>query len=149
MPTYYSDRMNAAATEPVQGGNGLIFDFAEVSVGTALVNDDIVKLFKLPKGAYVVGLLIAGYGVQSGTDAVYTVGDSDDPDRYITTANGLNLRSNNASQTWGMGILPTATAGFGYKTTASVDVDLKITTAGTGQTTGGKIRAGIMYYIVD
>jgi hypothetical protein len=149
MATYYSDRMNAAATEPVQGGNGLIFDFAEVSVDVALVNSDVVKLFKLPKGAYVVGVYIAGHGVQSGTDAVYTVGSGDDPDRFVTVANGLNLRSNNAAQTWGIGCIPSATSGFGYKTTAETDVDLTITTAGTGMTTGGKIKAGIMYYIVD
>lgn len=149
MATYYSDRVRSDATHPVQANNGLVVDFCEVSVGTALVGSDIVKLFTVPKNARVLSVLVAGYGIQSGTDSVYTVGDAGDTDRFVTIANGLNLRSNNASQNLGMFSIDGATTGIGHKYTADTDVNLTITTAGTGMTTGGKIHAAIFYFIVD
>lgn len=147
MATYYSDRSSAAGTHAVKGGFGLIVDKCTVSVATALVNSDVIKLFTVPKGAKILSIMVAGYGIQSGTDAVYTIGDTGDTDRLVTVANGLNLRSNNAAQTLGIGSIASATTGLLYEYTAATDINMTITTAGTGMTTGGKIQCVILYFI--
>lgn len=147
MATYYSDRVNANGTHNIRAGFGLVTDICTVSVGTALVNSDLIKLFTIPSGARVTNIQVAGYGVQSGTDAVYTIGDVTVTNRLVTVANGLNLRSNNASQAAGIFSIPSATLGIGYKYTANTDINMTITTAGTGMTTGGTIIVLIQYFM--
>lgn len=147
MPTYYSDRVRSDGAHHIKSGFGLIADVCVVSVGTALINNDIIKLFTVPKGARVLGLSVAGHGVQSGTDSVYTIGDTGDTDRLVTTANGLNLRSNNAVQNIGIGSIAGASAGIGHVYAANTDIEMLITTAGTGMTTGGRIICMILYWM--
>ena len=145
MAIYYSDRVNEEGTQNIKGGLGLIIDNCTVSVGTALVNNDRIKLFTLPKGSRVLGLQVQGVGVQSGTDSLFSIGDEADPDRFQTGV--INLRSNSLDTY--IYLIPsekTATTGIFNEYEEDTDVELKITTAGTGMTTGGKINAVIYYF---
>lgn len=147
MATYYTDRTETGTAgntttviPPRVDGRGLIAQSCEITVGTALANNDIIELFKVPLGAVVIDLMVSSDGTQgANNDAVFTVGDGDDTDRYITTAGGLALRTGGGLNRMN------AHTGLHNKYTADDTIDLKVTTAGTGQTTGGKIRAHVVY----
>jgi hypothetical protein len=96
-------------------------------------------LFKLPANAVLRDITISSNGTQSGADSVFTVGDSVDTDRYITTAAGLALR------TGGSVARLNAHAGLNFQNTAETTVQLLVTTVGTGQTTGGIIKFSAIY----
>ena len=146
MATYYSNRSSSNGSHEIKGGFGMISDYCEVSVGTALVNNDIIKLFTLPKGARVIAMTVLGQGVQSGADSVFDVGDSGDQDRIM--GGQTTLRSSSyASYWWTIPTAKSATTAPFHVYTANTDIELKITTAGTGMTTGGKIVAGIIYFL--
>lgn len=136
--TYQSDKV--ASSIPARSGVGVVTQVCSFSVATALVVNDVIQLFKVPQNAVILNLWVSSDGTQgANTDSVFTVGDGADTDRFITTAGGLILRS-------GGGVaFMNAFAGAGYQYTAEDTVDLKVTTVGTGQTTGGTIRAGIIY----
>jgi hypothetical protein len=136
--TYYSDRVDPSI--PARSGIGVVTQVCTFAVAANLVVNDIIQLFKVPKNAVINDIWVSSDGTQgANTDSVFTVGDGADTDRFITTAGGTILRS-------GGGLARmNAFAGAGYQYSAEDTVDLKITTVGTGQTTGGTINAGIMY----
>ena len=142
MPNYNSSRISNALPARARNGFEVVFS-GTVTVGVALILSDTVTLAKLPVGAMIVDVKIKSNGTQSGSDSVFTVGDSTDTARYITTAAGLALRSGGGySSLNAVG----ATKGAGYVITSTTDtVILTITTAGTGQTTGGLIDCFITY----
>ena len=147
MATYYTDRTlagtagNTATRTPARvDGRGLVSQIATITIGTALANNDIIQLFTMPAGAVIEDLTVSSDGTQgANNDAVFTVGDGDDADRYITTAGGLALRTGG-----GVNRLNNY-AGHGHTYSAEDTIDLKVTTQGTGQTTGGVIRASVLY----
>lgn len=150
MPTYYSNRVKATGVQAVQKQLGLTTDVFEFSPATALVNSDVIKLVTVPKGAKIINIRVGGKGIQSGTDSVFALGDAADDDRF--GAGYQTLRSNVTTQT----DIPSAgvtggeiVSGAGYEYTADTDLELKITTAGTGQTTGGKIFGVVQYYSAE
>ena len=144
MATYYASRVSSSNTAlgaviPARASEGLISQVAEFTVGTAL-STDTIQLFTVPVGATILDLYISSGGTQgANSDSVFTVGDGSSTARFITTAGGLCLRS-------GGGISRmNAHAGTGYVYTAEDTIDLLVTTAGTGQTTTGVIRAMVLY----
>lgn len=137
MPNYNTDKVSNSV--PARAGYGTVSISGEMTVGTALILNDTVSLFKLPANAVIRDLYVSSGGTQSGADSVFTVGDSGDTDRYITTAGGLALRTGG-----GVSRL-NAHTGVNYQNTAETTVQLLITTAGTGQTTGGVIRFSAIY----
>lgn len=137
MATYTSDRVSTLI--PARDGIGVVHQICSYTVTTALILADIVQLFKIPEGAIVLDLMVASDGTQSGSDSVFTVGDTADTDRYIAVAGGLALRTGGGLARLGV------QTGVGFTNTADTTIDLIITTAGTGQTTGGIIKASILY----
>jgi hypothetical protein len=147
MATYYSDRTiagtagNTATRTPSRiDGRGLVHQVCAYSVATAFGASDVLQLFTVPAGAIILDGGVASGGTQgANNDAVFTVGDGGDTDRYITTSAGLVLRT-------GGGVVRfTALAGFVYEYSAEDTIDLLITTVGTGQTTGGYVTGWILY----
>lgn len=150
MATYYSDRVREDRRHSIKKESGLNVDFATVSIGTALVNSDVIKLFTLPKNAEIVGFMIQGHDVQTGNDSVAKLGDAGDDDRFGAAIH--NLRTNVPAALAAGPHSATVTSGnpatgMGHKYAADTDVDLIITTAGTGQKTGGVIKAAAFYYV--
>lgn len=161
MPTYYSNRINAANTHPVQGGNGLVCDFClATDASTALVLNDVIKLFTIPKGAIIIGLKYGGTARNSGNDRVITIGDAADPDRLVVTASGTFFRDNSVSMAdfiagystvnhAGTGSSVVVSRGFGYRYTADTEIIATVTTAGTGNAADWVLQCAIQYYIVS
>jgi hypothetical protein len=144
MATYYASRVSTSNTAlagdfPARYSEQLVSQFAEFTVGVSL-STDTIQLFNVPAGATILDLYISSGGTQgANSDSVFTVGDGSSTARFITTAGGLCLRS-------GGGISRmNAHAGTGYVYTAADTIDLLVTTAGTGQTTTGVIRAMVLY----
>ena len=148
MATYYSDRMSSNSSHAIKAGGAIVGDVCEVSVSVALVNNDIIKLFTVPKGARVVTVMLQGVGVQSGTDSEFELGDSGDTERLLIASAGQYLRSNKHDAYFYLNSSAKTTANNTFHTyAANTDIEMKITTAGTGMTTGGKIVAAILYYV--
>ena len=146
MATYYSDRTSSNSSHAIKGGFGLVVDTCVVSVGTALVNNDIIKLFTVPKGARVVTVMVQGVGVQSGTDSEFELGDSGDQNRFMGASTNLRPAINSIYCSC-LPVDKSASTSIFYTYTANTDIELKITTAGTGMTTGGTIVSSIMYFL--
>lgn len=144
MPTYFSSRVSTSNTVlagdiPARQSEQVTSQVTEITIGTALVASDIIQLFTLPRGAVILNLIISSNGTQSGSDAVFTVGDTAVNNRYILVAGGLALRTGGGVNVLG------AHTGLGYVIPAESTMNLYITTVGTGQTTGGVIRAQVTY----
>jgi hypothetical protein len=138
MANYNTDKV--ASTVFPRAGTGTVSVSGEMTVGTALLLNDTVSLFKLPPNAVIRDLHISSSGTQgANSDSVFTVGDSGNTARYITTAGGLCLRSGG-----GVSRL-NAHAGVNYQNTAETTVQLLVTTVGTGQTTTGVIKFSAIY----
>lgn len=141
MTAYYTDKgeSDIVAFAPTGGVAGQI---AQFSVAVALANSDTLTLFHIPKGAKIIDLWVQSDGTQSGNNSTYKVGDSVDDDRFMTTSVGDCLRT-------GGGRDEAVIGGLGYEYTSDTDIVLTIVEQGAGQTTGGKIKAGVYYVIGD
>lgn len=138
MTDYYTDKV--ASSIPARGaGPDLVAQSATLTISTALANSDIVQLFKVPAGAVVHYLSVASDGTQSGNNSTFSVGDGDDDDRFLAAASGTSLR------TGGGAVVCNRYVGLNHQYTADDTIDLKVVEQGAGQTTGGKIRASIIY----
>ena len=138
-PTYSSGKPARTGMDTVT----VLFGILDVSV--ALATSDTINLCKIPAGAQMIDVAIMSAGTQSGSDSTFTVGDSGDTDRFITTAGGLALRSGGGVSRMNGAALSAATTGIGYEYTADTDLVMTIATAGTGQTTGGRITGYAQY----
>jgi hypothetical protein len=137
MPTYLSNKMQPGVV--ARAGMGTQSVSGEYTVAPALILNDLVHLCRLPANSVVRDVMVSSNGTQSGADSVFTVGDSVDEDRYITTAAGTALRT-------GGGVARlNATTGLNFQNTAETILYLKVTTVGTGQTTGGVIKFSVIY----
>lgn len=145
MATYYASRVSSSNTSIVTSpparykNDALVSQVAEFTVGTALAATDVIQLFTVPKGATVLDIYVSSSGTQSGSDSVFTLGDGNVTDRYITVAGGLALRTGGAISRMN------AHTGTGYVYPDEDTIDLLMTTTGTGQTTSGVIRATVLY----
>jgi len=138
MANYNTDKVASGVV--TRAGMGTQSISGEITIGTALAASDTISLFKLPPNSVIRDLMISSNGTQgANSDSVFTVGDSGDTDRYITTAGGLCLRSGG-----GVSRL-NATTGLNYQNTSETTVQLLITTVGTGQTTGGVVKFTAIY----
>jgi hypothetical protein len=138
MATYLSNKMAAGVV--TRAGMGVQSVSGTYTIVTALAGNDLIHLCKLPPNSVVRHVQVGSNGTQgANTDSVFTVGDADDEDRYITTAGGLSLRSGG-----GVSVL-NATSGLDVQNTAETTLYLKVTTAGTGQTTGGIVKFTVVY----
>lgn len=148
MATYYSDRAPLNNSASPKGGFGYVKDRCVVTIGSvALATNDVINLFVLPKGSLVTGVLVTPVGtIQSGTDSVYTIGDSGgDTDRYVNTANGTSLRSNISG--YYMGLFGAALTTSNTPLADDTTIIMTITTGGTGMATDRAIIVNIEYYI--
>ncbi len=137
MATYLSNKMAAGVV--TRAGTGLQSVSGSYTVATALVNNDLVHLCKIPANGVIRDISVGSNGTQSGSDGVFTVGDATDEDRYISVAGGLSLRS-------GGGVSKlNVTTGLDHQYTDETIIYLKVTTQGTGQTTGGIIKFTVIY----
>lgn len=159
MPTYYSNRTSSTGSHYVRKDHGLNADFCiATDASTALVLNDVIKLFTVPAGAIIVGLKYGGTARNSGNDRALTIGDAGDTDRLVTTASGTFFRDNSVSMAdfvagnstvnhAGTGSSVVVNKGFGYKYTADTDIIATITTAGTGNAADWVFQCFIEYYI--
>lgn len=138
-PTYSSGKPARTGMDTVT----VLFGILDVSV--ALATSDTINLCKIPAGAQMIDVAIMSAGTQSGSDSTFTVGDSGDTARFITTAGGLALRSGGGVSRMNGAVLSAATKGIGYEYTADTDLVMTITLQGTGQTTGGRITGYAQY----
>lgn len=137
MPNYNSTRVNPLIT--ARDGIGVIHQVTEFTVTTALINADTVSLFTVPEGSIILDLVISSNGTQSGSDSTFSLGDAAVPARYMPAASGTALR------TGGGTVRMNAFTGFNFTNTADTNILLTVVAAGTGQATGGIIRAYVLY----
>ena len=142
MATYYTDKSRTFGPRVGPGGHrGLCVAEAIVEMTTAMIDNanDEVGLFRLPKGAVVVGATIAATDMDTnGTPALaIDVGDDADEDRFFA-----------ASTVGQAGTLSTAMArtGFLYKYTSDTLVKAYIqTAAATGA--AGTLYVALRYFV--
>ena len=159
MATYYSNRVAADGSHYIRREQGLTTDYCiATDASTALVLNDTIKLFTLPKGAIIAGLVFGGTARNSGNDRVITVGDAGDTSRLLLSGSGTFSRNSNSTSynyTAGLGTTNHSgtgssvvmTKGFGYKYTADTDIIATVATAGTGNAADWVINCMIQYFI--
>ncbi|MBP9838885.1 MAG: hypothetical protein KBC84_09240 [Proteobacteria bacterium] len=160
MATYYSNRTSSNNSHSIKSGFDLITDFCiATDASTALVLSDVIKLFTIPKGAIILSMVFGGTARNSGNDRVVTVGDASDTDRFLTTSAGtifrdssvysyFNLAGQGTANHSGTGSSAVITRGLGYKYTEDTDLQITVTTAGTGNAADWVLSCAIQYYIV-
>lgn len=150
MATYYTDRTtigtagNTSTYIPARvDGRGLVWQAFSITIGTALATNDIIQLVTIPAGATILDGLIASGGTQgANSDSTFKVGDGSDDDRFLTTTQGIVLRSGGGTSRFN----PTAVlTGVNYTYTSEDTIDLTVAAQGTGQTTGGYIKGYVLY----
>lgn len=125
-----------ASGTPVKGLRvGLIDDYAEYSVAaaTSLSAGDVIQMINIPKGAHVVALWVSG----GSGDALVSVGDGVDDDRYI--AAGTMASASTVVRTIS---LYAAMVPYVYSTDDTID--LAVSTVSVGTITGG-FRMRVIY----
>lgn len=71
MATYYSDQYDAKkATAAILPAGMVQTVAAKFTIGTALAQDDVVKMLRLPAGATVVGGTLKATDIDTGTEAL-------------------------------------------------------------------------------
>lgn len=148
--TYRTDRTSTTSVQAPRANVGLTEAAVAFVVGTtnanlsALAANDVIQLFKVPKGAVIHELSVSSDGTQAtNSDSVIQVGDGNDADRFLMSPLGLVLRSGGAVERLNN------PAGHCYQYTEDDTIDLKVSTVGTGQTTGGTIKAALLYSMQD
>lgn len=113
---------------------------AIVAMTTAMIdnaNDD-VGLFRVPKGAVIVGGTISATDMDSSTGLAIDVGDSGDEDRLFaasTVGQAATLSS------------ALAPAGHLYKYTAETQIRAYIQTAASGTPAAGTLKVSVFYFV--
>jgi hypothetical protein len=137
MPTYLSNKMQPGVV--TRAGMGVQSVSGTYTIATTLILNDLIHLCRVPANAVIRDIMVSSNGTQSGADSVFTVGDSVDEDRFITTAAGLSFRT-------GGGVARlNATTGLDHQYADETIIYVKLTTLGTGQTTGGVVRFVVIY----
>jgi len=107
--------------------------------GVAFVDEDVVQMVKIPKGATVLDVIVDVPALESSTALRWSLGDGDSESRYILT-NSTGISSAG-------GIVRLAVAGGSqYAYTEDDTIDFKIKTVASGTpVTVGIIKATVLY----
>jgi hypothetical protein len=107
---------------------GLVAVAAEYSVGAALSLSagDVIQMINVPKGATVIHLAVSG----GSGDALVSVGDGVDDDRYIAYATM-------ASHTTAVRTINTYAGMVPYTYSVDDTIDIAVSTVSVGTITGG------------
>lgn len=108
---------------------GMNVAYSEYTITASLSITDVLEMIKVPKGAYVLDVVVCG--PEGGGDNVgaFTVGDGADPDRYIG--------STSYSPSMALARLSTGVTGVGHNYSATFDtIDITITTETSATATG-------------
>jgi hypothetical protein len=113
--------------------NGVLISLPTTAIDNA--NDD-VGVFYVPDGAVIVGAMVSGSDMDSGTALVVDLGDALDEDRLISAATVLQT-----------GTLTQALAATGhlYKYATRTQLRVYINTAG-GTPVAGTIKVSVSYF---
>lgn len=128
MATRTSDKVTNTGTVPKGMRVGLVSATAVYSVGAglSLSAGDVIQMVKVPKGASLVYMALQG----GSGDALITVGDGGDDDRYMT---GLTMGSNSTV----IRTMNTQAAALPYIYSVDDTIDIAVSTVSVGTITGG------------
>lgn len=134
----------ARATKDFKPGTACVQSTYTITAGTALVDEDIVEMVKVPKGARVTEVILTTTDLDSDLSPaiVVCVGDGVDEDRYIA---GSTIGQTGGTVRMGSGIT-TATNAFTY--TADDTIDFKVKTVAATAATTFTIQL-IVFFITD
>lgn len=145
--TFYSNAFQADGTAKsykyVETGTYSVTGTYEIAA--ALVVNDLIKMVPVPAGARVKEVILATDDLDTGTDIVLDVGDTDgtdDTDRYIDAA--LTDQAGALGQVAGIARMNNV-AGVNYQFAADGTIDVLVQTAPeTGATTGTIVLTAIL-----
>lgn len=135
MASTYSATKAGTGVQP-RAGIGINQQVESYAITGALVVNDVVRLFKIPKGAKVIDAGIAVDDLDQGAGLKLDVGDSNDQDRFIVQST--------VGQAGGVARLA-AQAGVDYEYTADDYFQVKVQTAPASAQTTGTIRGWLLY----
>lgn len=126
MATYQSGRVNAAGGTtldhvPARVGVGLVEDYAEYTVSTALALNDVIQMLNVGAGARVLELVLISQDLDTNGSPtiVLDVGDGADTDRYI---DGTTIGQTGGTTRLGQGITATGNILFEYTADDTIDI---------------------------
>lgn len=148
MATAYTSN-RATSTQAAKSRTGVVFDDCTFALSAALVINDTVKLFKIPKGAKVLDFKIAFPILDSNVSpaCVVDVGDSASATTYVSGS----TKGSHFSAAYIMSMVVDGVPASFRTSYSSADdyLQIKIATApATGETTG-TINASIQYQMDD
>jgi len=140
MATYYSDLVTAGV--PAKTGIEKVTQIGKLTIGTALVANDILQMVPVPRGAKITDISIQASG-SLGSTLTAEIGDGSLTNRFQSAAAfgqgaaGLNRMTAGSAGT-----------ALGYQYTVNDTVDIKIATAAAG-TTGQTVTCVVEYIMGD
>lgn len=137
MATYQADRAQAEI-QPRELHAGAVPFVASFTVSTALAENDVIEMVKVPAGATVVDLWLSAEDLDTGATPSITldVGDGDDTDRY--------LAGSTIGQAGGFARMDTQT-GAGHSYAAEDTIDVLVSAAVATGATDVTVKLGGFY----
>lgn len=128
MATKQSTTVAQIGTQPKGLRVGLVSAAAVWSSGAtlSLSAGDVIQMVRVPKGASLVYMALTG----GSGDALVTVGDGGDDDRYMTA---ITMGSNSVL----VRVMTTAAAAVPYVYSVDDTIDIAVSTVSVGTITGG------------
>lgn len=128
MATKQSTKVADSGTQPKGIKVGLVSDFGVWSAGAALSLSagDVIQMVRVPKGASLVYFSLSG----GSGDALVTLGDGVDDDRYMTA---VTMGSNSAL----VRTLNVSSGNVPYVYSTDDTIDIAVSTVSVGTITGG------------
>lgn len=128
MATRQSVKVANAGSQPKGLMVGLVAESSTYSVAaaTSLSAGDVIQMVKVPKGASLVSFTLSG----GSGDALVTLGDGVDDDRYLTA---VTMGSNSAL----IRTLNVAAGNVPYVYSTDDTIDISVSTVSVGTITGG------------
>lgn len=136
--TYSSDQV-ADGVQP-RGEHGPCVVVGEYEISAALVDDDTIKMVKVPQGAIITDIKVMTDDLDTASSPAikFDVGDGSDRDRFIQqTTIGQGGGRANLDQI----------GGLGYEYTDDDTIDIKVETAPTTGATSGTIKLVAEYHM--
>ena len=126
----------AASTSPPREGLGVVSIVKQVSL-TSVTANDVVQVCRVPKGAKMLDVKLSGAADGGAITGTVTVGDGNDPDRYITTVS--------ASAAVPVLKMTSAAGGMGYEYSADDTLDITFSAVSVGSGTATLVRLAATY----
>jgi hypothetical protein len=137
MATYYSDQYNSLCYSGIVPSGVVHRVAATFTIGTALAQNDIIKLLKLPAGATVVGGRLQATDIDTGTEALdIDIGwaangaENADPDGFGNL--GVWTGDSNNDFAFGNALWATGPQSFTNETDIQLVVNAAANAGGTG-----------------